>query len=94
MKTIYKYRLPQSYHGEYVAHRLPLGSTILHVGEQNGQNHVWVELDDSEPEMLRPNRYFAVYYTGGDFPDEQYRRYVGTILKTNGMVHHIYEEEC
>ncbi len=88
MKTIYKYNLKVT----DVQHiQLPAGAKILCVQVQDGEPHLWAEVDtDAPPEM----RTIEIFGTGHPIPQEmgQDRRYISTFQMKNGsLVFHAYE---
>jgi hypothetical protein len=68
------------------------GSKALHTGEdENGLICLWAEVDTS---MAFESRSFVAYPTGKDvLPTRTYfqQRYVGTTIRSDGTVWHIYE---
>lgn len=83
-RVIYKYPLsPQN-----CDILLPVGSTIRHVGQQNGDLFLWVEVwKDGIPQELRR---FRVYGTGWTLP--QHYRFIGTVqLPGVELVWHVIE---
>lgn len=81
-RIIYKYDLS----GGTV--QLPKNATILKVAEQNDHLCLWANVDSSdEPLELRS---FEAIPTGIPL-DERPRRYIDTVLLSNGLVFHIYE---
>lgn len=93
MRTVWKY--PLNY-GDTIL-RLPLGSVVLHVGEQpleDAPATIWVEVD--------PESHVNVPGAGSGFVDRTFRLvgtgqpvkgdYVGTTVNHDGsLVWHIYE---
>jgi hypothetical protein len=78
MKTIYKYNLSQPVH-------MPLGSTIVKVGIQNGQCCIWALVDTDAPVE---ERRFVVVGTGSEIDDNMV--YVGTMFE-EPFVWHVME---
>ena len=83
MKTIYKYPL-NSYVNKV---NLPAGGTPLVVACQDGEIHLWCEVETDEP---KEHRLFYVYPTGGGITDNREQEYIGTVFKPSGLVFHVY----
>jgi hypothetical protein len=80
MKTIYKYNL--SLPGSKA---MPLGSTIVKVGIQNGQCCIWALVDTNAP---IEERRFVIVGTGHELDDNMV--YVGTVFE-EPFVWHVME---
>lgn len=85
---IWKYELNPKAIIQYV--RMPEGSKIVHVGQQNGFPCMWV-LFSIPPTLQVPmiTRRFRIFGTGPDVPENM--GYVGTVL-IEPYVLHIFED--
>jgi hypothetical protein len=82
MRTIYKYRLP----AEAVTIPLPEGAFIISVHMQEGDPHIWADVDTSKP--LQQRR-FRVFGTGHPLPAGDLH-FIGTLLD-GPFVWHVVE---
>lgn len=87
MRTIYKYRIvPDDAH----TLRLPIGAEFLSIQEQHGSPQAWFLIDPDEKVSVK--RFFRVYGTGHDMPDDP-GKYLGTFqLHGGSLVFHLFEE--
>ena len=84
MKVIYKFEVTNG------GVTLPVGSKIIHAGEQLGRIVIWAIVDKKEP--LNEIRMFNIYATGFD-PIQDSDEFIGTVKLTSGLVYHIFEEK-
>ena len=98
MKKIYKYGLNLDYRGMGWRLPIPKDSIVRHVGEQNSQIYLWIEIDDDYllPKVdngCLPNedvRIFYIFGTGEYLPF--HLNFIGTVQMKNNLVWHVYEE--
>jgi hypothetical protein len=84
MKTAWKFILQPKTTVE-----IPDGAKILHVAQQGDHLCMWALVDPEQPKV---KRYFSVYGTGFDMPDDP-GEFIGTALMNGGsLVFHIFEE--
>ena len=82
-RVVYKYGVMPGYN----LLNIPVGSKIVHVGEQNYGLYIWVEQDPS-----RPIEYKTInVYGTGDAIRNQHEHHVGSVVTQNGLVWHVYE---
>jgi hypothetical protein len=82
-RIIYKYlTLP------YFEINVPVGSSILNVGEQDGDIYMWVCVPIDETKMVVRN--FFTKPTGHVF-DDNIVKFIGTVQLKSGLVFHIFE---
>jgi len=89
MNKIYKYNIPlPTLVREW---RLPLynNSIVRHVGEQNGQVYIWVEIDEDFMFDIKERTFFIV--GTGHYIDNN-SDFIGTVQMKNGLVWHVYEK--
>lgn len=85
-KAIWKYRLPIE-EGAFTLN-LPKRATVLSVGRQADQPHLWVMV---EPELIEEPREFYTAYTGVAF-DPTGLQFIGTIVSQGTrLVFHYFE---
>ncbi len=90
MKTIYKYILKDGYNPVIALPNYDV--KILHVGNQDDNVCMWVELPTiskftgKEPILI--DRKFAIFGTGWEIPDDV--EYIGTVV-LKFLVWHVYE---
>ena len=82
MRIVCKYSMVFGYNNI----TLPLESEIIHVGEQYGQLHIWVEQDPTRPFVQRE---FNVYATG-QYIYNNNEMHVSTVM-VGDFVWHLYE---
>jgi hypothetical protein len=84
-RTIWKYG-PLS--GGYTELTLPEGAKVLSAQVQGGEINLWAEVDSSMPSR---KRFFYVYGTGHELPDNP-GTFIGTVqLHGGALVFHVYE---
>lgn len=83
MRNIHKYNL-----AEYSVLDLPIGSKLIHVGEQNNLIFGWFEVAENE---TNKTFLFDFVYTG-DAPIDDFEHFK-TIQMENGLVIHVYFNE-
>lgn len=67
---------------------LPYNSEIVKIGEQQGVLCVWYMFDEKDIENC-VKRVLNIYGTGHEIsPDD---RYLETVIRTNGLVWHVFE---
>ncbi len=67
--------------------QLPIGATILHLGDQYDHMYIWVMFDESQHET--EPRTFHMVGAGHAFPENS--RYIGTAQQSM-LVWHLFEE--
>jgi len=72
----------------YTEIKVPVGSSILHVGEQNGDIYIWFCIPVDEQESVVRN--FFAKPTGCVF-DDNVLKFIGTVQMVDGLVFHIFE---
>jgi len=82
MKTVYKYQVPID--GTI---KLPLGATVLHVGEQAQSVCLWALVDTNQPLV---GRRFMLVGTGHPIPETATYHGTGHIM-IGGLVFHVFE---
>lgn len=82
IQRIYKYKLKDS------PFTLPVDSIVRHVGMQNGEIHLWIEIDQSI--VACENRRFFYIGTGHSIPEGAF--YHGTVHDAP-FVWHVFEEK-
>jgi len=87
MKAIYKFRLP---HKENFFLTLSNKPKLLKVAVQGDSANLWVELD---PDNIIISYRFKVFMTGPNI-DVVGLRYVDSFELPNGIVGHLYVEDC
>jgi len=86
MKNVYKYTLDKL----ATKLMLPCSAVVVHVGEQQGDVQIWVEVDLSHAEQERT---FVIFGTGHNISDGDHSYlHMGSVQMSNGLVWHIYEE--
>ena len=69
--------------------RIPEGSQVISVQEQFGQLVLWAVVDtEAEPE----SRVIVVFFTGQSMEGVLAIRHLGTVLRSTGLVVHVFEE--
>ena len=86
MRTIYKYCLSLIGRQEI---DLPMASKFVHLGEQDGEIFVWMEVYKKEEVTIRVP--FFIFGTGHLIPDGI--THISTIQMANGYVWHLYVED-
>lgn len=98
-KTIFKYPIT---HPENIVIEMPKEAKILTAQCQNGIPCIWALVNDI-PNREREKRYFEVFGTGHDIPQEGLesngsgrmipieRKYVNTFQMNTGLVFHLFE---
>lgn len=67
----------------------PKSEPILKVGEQGNAICLWAWHD---PEWTNPvQRTFVIYGTGWDVPDLGHKKYIDSVITSDGFVWHIFE---
>lgn len=90
MKTIHKFPLNIGYRVDI---NLPENAKLLHVAGQFDVLQMWVELDTSEPTVIRT---FEVYGTGHTIFETvgEVSEHIGTVMMSGGeLVFHAYEHK-
>ena len=85
MQTVYKYEMSPLI---VQVIEIPSGGVCRHVGEQNGNICLWVEVDTDRPMLDRTLR---IVGTGHPLPKDEELDFLGTVPMANGLVFHIYE---
>jgi hypothetical protein len=83
MRTIWKYEIPK--HDFCV--EIPIGAKFLHLATEP-QRAMWWEIPATE--APKTNRYFRVFITGEEIPQEDGMTYLGTML-IGSFVFHVYD---
>lgn len=65
---------------------------VLSVAEQDGELCLWAVMDSSETHDRRQRRIFIVG-TGNPFPVIGTGSFIGTVLMSDGLVWHVFEEQ-
>lgn len=87
MKTIYKYPFKMGMNDSVWRHLMPIGSSIIKVGEQDDEVCMWAEVNLDLPLEARG---FFIIGTGFSIPSDS--TYVGSVQMDSGLVWHVYEE--
>lgn len=88
MKSIiYKYALS---HGINRV-EMPSVARVISVAAQMYTPVLWVLLDDRR--ILTSTRMFRVVMTGEEFNRGEYEKYLGTLIREDGIVMHVFEIE-
>ena len=87
MRTIWKYELDIK---DTLVINMPNGAKVLHVGTQQGEPCIWVEVD-TEAEQVPYT--FHIYGTGHPIKENKYNKpmYLGTFkIKNDSLIFHLY----
>ena len=68
--------------------KVPVGSSILHVGEQKGDIYIWICFPVEESDYVVRN--FFAKPTGVE-SSENVLKFIGTVQMADGLVFHIFE---
>ena len=83
---IYKYRL----NFDETTISLPCDAKILDIAIQDNEPVLWAIVD---PEKSLEHRYIHAFYTGQDLKWPQTLEYIKTIINTDGLIYHFFEQK-
>lgn len=88
MKTIFKYQLKVTDEQSVL---MPKDAEILCVKDINNEVFIYAYVNK---EAIKEERYFIVYGTGHEIENDMWskRKYIGTFVKQNGFVGHLFED--
>lgn len=85
-KKIFKYQLENT---DIQQVEIPIGAEILCIQNQNEKPCIWALVN---PENNKTKRYFEIFGTGHNVPENGNRKYIGTYQLSCGMlVFHCFE---
>ena len=88
MRTIRKFPIAIS---NYQHVELPQSAKILKAAEQDGLLYIWVLLDPNDKDLF--SREIRVYGTGNNIPaPDPLLSHIDTVLMSDGLVWHVFEE--